>query len=312
MTDNTGGFIYRTPRFDFISKFKNKYPAIICPGFYILHWAAGCLGECSYCWLKGTMTRYFSVLKNHRHLQEKPKLVLCTNIGLMEKQIERMVLNKKTPFVLNAGELADSFCGMDKKTLDSILRPFNLLKDTPHKILFVTKFDPFVALQIEPTLLDNAIFSFSLSPFSKYERGTEPWKERIQSAKALDRPVRLRLDPLIPEFGWMPGYRELVEEILKPPTLQIERVTLGRLRFFPVVKSTMTDKAKLLEFAPKRRPEDKRFVLPDEDFLKMAGYIITLFPLGTQFALCKEPEYIWKKFQVYGLDYKNPKCNCVL
>lgn len=171
MTDNSNGFVYRTPRFDFIDKFKNKYPAVICPGFYILHWAAGCLGECSYCWLKGTMVRYFARLKKYKHLEENPKLVLYTNIGLMEKQIERMVLKSKTPFVLNAGELADSFCGMDKKTLLSILRPFGLLNGTPHKVLFVTKFDPFVALQIEPTLLENAIFSFSLSPFSKYEKG---------------------------------------------------------------------------------------------------------------------------------------------
>jgi len=236
-------------------------------------------------------------------------MVVYTNTDRMFKEIEKFILESKVPFVLNTGELTDSFCMMDRKMLESILNPFILFENTPHKVLFVTKFNPTIIINVTPDLLQNAIFSFSISPFSKFEEGTELWQERIRAAKALMRPVRLRLDPMMPELGWMQGYKEIAQAIFEEPALQVERITLGRLRFFSTAKSTMTDKGKLFKLASYRRPEDKRWVVPDEDFLRMARFIMALFPVDTQFALCKEPVHIWEKL---GLDWQNPKCNCVI
>lgn len=317
------GIVYTPRTSPFIAKFVNKYPDIICPEFHVLKWAIGCAFDppCDMCWLQGTQNRYFLRLQKEHQLDEKPRMVIYTNTDDLLRQVERWLLKTKSPSVLNCGELTDSLNTPEGVELAfTLIRSF-ILAQTRHKVLFVTKSScktkyPGAIIGVD-ALLDKinkfypAIFSFSVTPNIEYERGADNFKKRLAAAKTMSAftdSVRLRIDPLIPIFEWAKLYENMIDAIVNYLDLKFERITIGRLRWFPNARAMVKDKI-LLSYAPERRPEDRRWVLSDEAFIQMASFIMERFPEGTQFALCKEPKRIWKAL---GLDWKKIKCNCTI
>lgn len=295
----------------FIDRFKNKHLEIICPGFWTLHWAMGCLYDppCAMCWLQGTCHRYFCILKKKHGLRRKPKMVIYANQDKMRKDLQRWLIRTRTPSVLNTNELTDSLnTPQGIKLAKELMKVFQLEN---HKVLFLTKSADHAILSLPEYPTHNAIMSFSITPNREFEQGASPWVERLATAKAVSfqfKHLRLRIDPLIPIPNWPGLYTKMITAITEKLELRFERITMGRLRLFGTARNMVTD-GRILEYACDRRPEDKRWVLPDEKFIEMARFIITSFPVGTEFALCKEPARIWKAI---GLDPEVCKCNCSL
>lgn len=297
----------------FITRFRNKHTGIICPGFWKLNWAMGCVFEpCSMCWLAGTSFRYFSILKNKYRLKTLPNFVFYTNQRDMRNELSKWLARTTIPSVLNTNELTDSL-----NTPHGLILAKELMKvfvNEEHKVLFVTKAANNGILNLVNYPTDNAILSFSVTPNEMFETGADSVWERIATARVLGqyfKHVRFRIDPLISIPGWPARYAEMIAAITVKDKFNFkpERITLGRLRFFQNALNQVTDRRLRQYLDSDRRPEDNRWVLPDGIFINMLKTIMPMFPKGTNFALCKEPLRIWKAL---GLNPKTSKCNCVL
>lgn len=298
----------------FISPFVNKYPKVLCPGFHLLHWAMGCVFKprCSMCWLSGTENRYFNILKAKYKLKTLPDMVFYNNEEDRDKELFHWLLKTKEPSVLNANELTDSLNTPHGIALAKKL--MNLFEGEDHKVLFVTKAANDGILELAKYPTSNAILSFSITPNEMFEVGADHYWERIATAKVLGRyfkHIRFRIDPLIPIPGWLGAYAKMIHAITVEDKFNFkpERITVGRMRFFQNALNQVTDERIRQYLYHKRRPEDNRWVLPDQTFIEMVKTIMSMFPKGTNFALCKEPLRIW---QAVGLNPKTSKCNCVM
>ena len=303
-----------TRKSQFIDRFVNKHSDIICPGFHLLHWAMGCVfnPRCSMCWLKGTENRYFNILKKKLGMRTLPDFVFYNNQDDMRKELSKWLVKTKKPSVLSTNELTDSLNTPHGLVLAKEL--MKVFEHEKHKVLFVTKAANNGILNLVNYPTDNAILSFSITPNEMFEQGAPHFLERIATARVLGqyfKHIRFRIDPLIPIPGWPARYAEMIAAITVKDKFNFkpERITLGRLRFFQNALNQVTDERLRQYLDSERRPEDNRWVLPDEIFIRMVEVIKAMFPKGTNIALCKEPLRIWK---AVGLKPGKNKCNCML
>ncbi|MBD3264432.1 MAG: hypothetical protein GF375_04945 [Candidatus Omnitrophica bacterium] len=301
--------IFRKRHSPFIKKFDSTPEGVVCPHFYILAHANGCLYDCAYCYLKHTMRNTLIEGTN------KPAPNVFTNTDDIKKELATWG-EKTEPSILNAGELADSF--MDVKYLQVLFESFAYDKNVKkHTLLFVTKGGKNVvdALRQYPAL-DNVIVSFSVSTNAgMYEMGAPDVTERLVAAKMLSEfgwRIRLRIDPLVPEE--LAGRKvDSQDEIIKCVNAKPERITLGSLRF-----SYNWRYHKWLRKATSESDycgyNNKAYKMRLPLAARKTMYESVLAALRTYgyegwVGFCKETLDIYKHF---NLDPKEPVCNCSL
>ena len=272
----------------FIRLFNKTPKGVVCPNFWLLAWANGCPYHCSYCYLQGTF-------------KGKTNPVVFSNFDKLFKEL-KIWLEDPNPKILNTGELTDSLA-LTRTLMVKLIQKF--AEQNKHKLLLVTKSD-----KVEEILGLNhnqqTIVSFSLNPqkiVEKFEADTPSTHQRLEAAwkvKKAGYRLRIRLDPMIPIKNWMELYEDLAKEInnLKP-----ERITLGSLRFYPVVKAYCRDKSVFnFDF---EKSVDGRWRLKKDLRLKMYRFMLEKLKIKPV-SLCKETVDVVK---ILGLPQK---CNCVL
>ncbi|WP_309491851.1 SPL family radical SAM protein [Candidatus Hecatella orcuttiae] len=269
----------------------NKAPAgILCPNFWLLAWADGCPYQCTYCFLQGTFRG-----------QVEP--VVFINLNDLFRELDSWLKADGAPRLLNAGELTDSLA-ITTYVAEKLVERFG--KQSRHKLLLLTKSDGVNALLSLPHR-GQTILSFSLNPptvAKRFELGAPPPWHRLDAATAAKKagyPVRIRVDPMIPVEGWREAYTELADRISR---LRPERVTLGSLRFFPIVPAHSRRDKSVFSYGGERSG-DGRIRVPRDTRMEMYRLMVERLedvPVG----LCKETVDVVK-----ALGLPN-KCNCVL
>ena len=254
----------------------------------MLAWANGCPYHCSYCYLQGTF-------------KGKTNPVVFSNFNKLFSEL-KVWLKDPNPKILNSGELTDSLA-LTRTLMVKLIQKF--AEQNKHKLLLVTKSD-----KVEEILGLNhnqqTIVSFSLNPqkiVEKFEVDTPSTHQRLEAAwkvKKAGYRLRIRIDPMVPIKNWMEPYEDLAKEInnLKP-----ERITLGSLRFYPIVKAYCRDKSVFnFDF---EKSVDGRWRLKKDLRLKMYRLMLEKLKIKPV-SLCKETVDVVK---ILGLPQK---CNCVL
>jgi len=283
---------------------------VICPHFYVLSHANGCLYNCAYCYLKYTMRN--TLLEE----QQKPAPAVFTNTGEMREQLVKWASETHEPALINTGELSDSF--LDTAYLDMIFKTLAFDRNfrQRHTMLFVTKGGENVVEALQPyPALKNFIVSFSVSTNAAlYEMDAPHVLERLEAARVLRERgwrIRLRLDPLVPEdLGGSVDPKHIIEMCVKADP---ERVTLGSLRFafrwkFNPMLRKATSESDHCGYNGKafkmRVPLSKRIEMYEKVItaLRTCGY-------KEWVGFCKETTAI---FEHFDLDVNRPICNCSL
>jgi spore photoproduct lyase len=226
----------------------------------------------------------------------------------LESQIDAF-LGTKVPEILDSGEIADSLMSERYKSPFSrfIIPKF---QDTRHKILFLTKSD-YVDNILELDGQKNTIMSFTVNAkdvAEKWEkRAPSPERRLIAAKKVADKgyEVRLRIDPIVPVYGWKSKYHDLIEDIAN---VGVERVTLGTLRGLRSTLIHAKDKS-WVEFLKDGEKTNFGRRLKHEDRFEIYDYIIReLNKKGImKVGVCKETVGMWKEL---GMIYKDIACNC--
>lgn len=279
----------------FIRYFDKTPPGIICPHFYILAHANGCIYECAYCYLQLTF-------------RGDPRAVVFTNRDAMLAEVERF-LARAEPAVLNAGELADALALESQTNLCRDVVPL-FAKQDRHLLVLLTKsanVAPLLALEHN----GRTVLSFSVNApavAARYEKGAPPVEARLAAAgqaRAAGWRLRFRVDPIIPVPAWEDQYRRLMDDLL---ALAPERVTVGTLRYFPNVRTyarKLGRDTSVFDYAPERTAADGRFRLPFNLRVRIYEFIRDLLPAGVEFGLCKETEACHR-----ALGITEVVCNC--
>ena len=275
---------------------------VICPHFLELKWATGCPYNCAWCYLQGTFR--FQEYKKTPRLKDEEKIKVAVDSLLSDDQ-------NKTPEILNAGELSDSFMteGTENPFSKWILK---LLKGQDrYKVLFVTKSDKVDDI-LSVSNTENCIVSFSVNApvvSKKWEHGAVDPISRLNAAKKLSDAgftVRLRLDPMVPIDGWKKEYDSFVDAIFDRFTP--DRITTGSLRGLQSTINNSPDRT-WTPYLNERSNWGRK--VDYETRLEMYRALIDkLNEKGfKEFALCKETVDCWNAL---GLDYKKIRCNCTL
>ena len=287
------GFVLRRRYSKFIHYFDKTPAGIVCPHFYILAFANGCIFKCDYCYLKLTLRHW-------------PKPTVFSNTARMFQEIRHWLYATEKPSVLNAGELADSLVWDSEIKLTPNLVPL-FAQQKKHKLLLLSKSVNVSELaKLEPT--PQVIVSFSLNApkvAERYERKAPPPEKRLSVAdylKNLGWNLRLRIDPIIPIPSWQEAYKGLIEEINE---IQPETVTLGTLRYFPNLPQ-YTSRKEVFKYAVDEKDPDGRYRLPFAQRLEIYQYFLDLLKVK-KIGLCKETEKI---HQALGLSGNAQSCNC--
>lgn len=281
----------------FIRLLYSEPPPTVCPNFYALAHANGCLfsPQCSYCYLKSS----FGHLKAHEAF---------TNVDEMIEEIRHWIARDDLhSYMLNAGTLSDSFTFESVRPLVvTLVETFRqTAQGRPHTLLFLTKggrqeCEPLYDLAPCP----NVIVSFSVTHpevARRYEKGAATVKDRLGAAadlKARGWRLRLRIDPMFR------GY-EHGDIAARVKALQPERVTLGTLRadhnLFHYMNDGLLDELVLPDDQkrPARYPLEVRLALYRQAIDVLNG----ICPI----ALCEEEPAAW---DALGLDKEAKPCNC--
>ena len=220
----------------------------------------------------------------------------------MLREVSRWLKKPGGTRLLNTGELCDSLAITDKiiKVLVSIFG-----RQRRHKLLLLTKSDRVEGL-LELPHNGQTIVSFSVNPpeiSSLFEPDAATPSRRLEAAwkcfKAGYR-VRMRIDPMIPVEGWREAYGKLAEKVAE---LKPERVTLGCLRLFPVVKAFSRRNRTVFKYAVERSP-DGRLRPPEKTRIEMYRFIASRLK-GLEVGLCKET------FSVHRALKFSIRCNCL-
>ena len=78
----------------YISLFDKSPPDIVCPSFWELKWATGCIFNCEYCYLQGTLYGKMS-----------PRLKCLDELKSVLVRFLRWAENERLKILLNTGEL---------------------------------------------------------------------------------------------------------------------------------------------------------------------------------------------------------------
>jgi spore photoproduct lyase len=274
---------------------------VVCPHFLELKWATGCPYACAWCYLQGTF-RFLEYKK-----QPRPK-----DFDRVEAALTYLFENDgRRPEILNAGELSDSMI------TERSSRPFTrfvmdlMAKQSKHKVLFVTKStDIDNLLKVENK--EQAIVSFSLNAkkvAAQWEKAPTPEK-RIEAAGKLKDggfEVRLRIDPMVPIEDWREDYLHLVDLIFD--RLTPDRITIGSLRGLQSTINNAPDRSWTVYLEEQSNWGRK---IPTETRLEMYRALIESLRDDHRFkkvALCKETVDMW---ELLGMDWRHPRCNCNL
>lgn len=281
----------------FVQIFRTTPPQTVCPNFYVLAHADGCMfsPQCSYCYLKSSFW-----------FLGRPQAF--TNRDRMFGEIRRWIRKDRLEsYVLNMGNLSDSLSFEEHRPLVSALVELfrREAKGRPHTLLLVTKGG---LKEIRPLVgkapCENVAVSFSVNnpaAARRYERGAAPVESRLKAAAKLKKAgwrLRMRIDPMIAGYD----YRQVTEAVRK---LEPERVTLGSLRAeYNLPKYTERGLfAKLVRpagtKAMARYPEKMRLAMYRSSVKALKG----VCPVG----LCEETPRVW---DALGLDKSAKPCNC--
>lgn len=269
----------------FVKEFVNKYPKIVCPGFYELVLSNGCGYDCDYCYLKGTFRGN----------------VFYTDFTNPWSQIKKE-LDESGEGVYNTGELSDSLIYLPTN-FTKVMGYFH--RQIDKFLLLVTKSNAQTLLNIAdtlPTPNQQTIISFSINStgaWNKYEHHTPSPVDRINGAmllKDMGYRVRIRIDPIINEF-W--DYGEVANWMswLKP-----ELVTLGTLRHYPFGRDYGVK-----DFGGLERGLDGRLRYPLDKRVKVYRFFRKWIDKDIPVSLCKESMICWRE-----LGWENKGCNCTV
>ena len=281
----------------FIKLFRITPPRTVCPNFYVLAHANGCMfsPQCDYCYLKSS----FWYLEKQRAFGNIDDMVEEVRAWIAEDGLET--------YMLNSGNLSDSLSFEEFRPLmGRLIETFRqYAMGRPHTLLLVTK----GGMQECETLFatepcKNVVVSFSVTnpdAARRLERGAATVDDRMEAAAELKRRgwcVRIRIDPMI--LGY--DYRELAERVKQ---LGPERVTLGTLRAEHNLPR-FVNKGLFDELEPPsyekglaRYPLDKRLALYRQAVDVLEGSC----PIG----LCEEEASVW---DALGLHKEDKPCNC--
>ncbi len=291
--------IYKQRKSKFIHEFQHQSPDVICPTFHVFSCGHRCSFNppCSYCFLNLTF-RY----------ENEP--IVYQSLKVLD-EVKEWLLSTKTPSVLNAGELCDSFMVQQNKLLADVMDLFET--QDKHKLLFLTKNDK-IPTEIEENIYakpyKQTVFSFSVNSAKAsklYEIGAPNPFERLACAYKLKKNgqcVRIRIDPITPLDNYREEYRPIVavlNEFLKP-----ERITLGSLRYFKNLPNFAKNK-EVFKYGVDQNDGDNRLRLPLEKRTEIYKWFLDNLQCA-DIALCKET---LKCYKVLNLK-TNLKCNCML
>ena len=290
-----------------ITRFEKTPPPtkptdVVCPHFLELKWGTGCLFDCAWCYLKGTLR--FAPRKTSPYVKPFPKI---------EHHVRTFLENVDwCNELLNTGELSDSL--MWEKDGNPFSRfIISLFREQErHRVLFLTKSNDIEHL-LDVDHRGSAIVSFSLNADTvalRFEKRAPTVTDRIEAASELNRAgyeVRIRIDPMVPVPNWQKHYTDLIDGLFSE--FVPERVTLGSLRGLQSTINHATDKSWVSYLSEnsgwgKKIDFDTRFRMYHTMIHHLEdkyGYV--------NVGLCKETISIWDKL---GKDYAKIACNCIL
>jgi len=290
--------ILRDRKSRFVDIFRSTPAKTVCPNFFVLSHANGCMFHCEYCYLKSS-------------LWHVPHGEAFGNVDRMIEEVRRWIARDDLEsYVLNSGNLSDSLVFEQVRPL--VARLVEVFREAhaagrKHALLLVTKggrheCGALTAAQSCP----NVIVSFSVnSPevAKLHERGASPPAERMAAARELKAAgwrVRIRIDPMFAGYDYGP----IAEEIRQ---LAPERITLGTLRAEPHLRRIVNHGLfSELEVPPEakalaRYPMAQRL----EIYRSAVDVLGSVCPIG----LCEETRDVW---DALGLDADSQCCNCGL
>jgi len=291
--------ITRERKTNFVEIFRTTPTDTVCPNFYILSHANGCMFEphCSYCYLKSS----FWYLPAQQAFTNVEKMLEDTRRWLRRDDLES--------FMLNTGNLSDSLNFEEIRPLVprlvELFRSEAEAKSRPHALLLVTKGgmkECRPLIELRPCR--SVVVSFSVNhpdAARRYESGAAPVAARLEAARRLKKAgwrLRLRIDPMI--LGY--DYRGIAAQVRD---LAPERVTLGTLR---AEKSLPRFTEDGLFDALEKTAETRRLArYPREQRLAMYRAAIEALGSGIEVGLCEETPDIWNEL---GLNTEGKCCNC--
>jgi len=276
----------------------------VCCLYKVLHHAAGCPLDCSYCILQ--------VYLNN------PYIVFYVNIDDMLRELEDVFKKIRGRILrLGTGEYTDSLALEEITQSNQLLLP--LLKKYPDVFLEVKTKTADISTLLGKEPKGQIIFAWSLNPkvlIEKEELGAAGLKERLNAAKIAQvagHPVAFHFDPLLRFEGWEGAYQEVARRLGEAVDLsRAFWVSLGSFRFPPLLKTIVLERfpqntllfeefiigedGKMRYFKPLRTEMYKKMV----KWLKKAAPDVFIY-------LCMEREDVWDR--VFGF---HPESNLEL
>lgn len=299
-----------------IDYFDKTPEGIVCPHFYELKWANGCMYSCIWCYLQGTF-RYTNYKKHGSHpnpiVKERARVEKALRTFL-----DRAKEKPKEKYLLNSGELSDSLITTGDYTLPELIAS---IEDWPKnvKVLYLSKTNLWPELHIKEHK-ERIITSWSINAYEvahAWEKGAPPVIERIVAASSWHKngyKLRFRIDPIVPVKFWQHKYFQLIDElfsIFNPK--DIDSITLGTLRGLQstITAAEDTSWTKYLDMDNKtqwgyKMPEDKRI----EVYSEIMMYLLDEYGYK-EIAVCKETTEIIEKIADSADYIRNQSCNCV-
>jgi len=262
----------------------------LCCLYMVLHHAAGCPLDCSYCILQAYLNN--------------PSIVYHVNIEDMIKEL-REVFGKMRGRILRlgTGEYTDSLALERITQTMRLLAP--LLEEFPDVFLEVKTKTADLASVMGLRPSEQIILAWSLNPkgwIESEEKGAAPLEERLRAARkaqAEGYPVAFHFDPLLRFGEWEGAYQEVVERLAE--TVDLSRVlwvSLGSFRFPPLLKTVIQERfpeTELFheEFIPGEDGKMRYFKpLRMEMYARMVGWLRKAAP-DVFIYLCMEREDVW-------------------
>ena len=267
----------------------------ICCLYKVLHHAAGCPLDCSYCILQ--------VYLNN------PFIVYYVNIDDMLAELRDVFARTRGRILrVGTGEYTDSLALERITQTTQLLLP--LLREFPDVFLEVKSKMADIEHVAGSEPKGQIIFAWSLNPdvlIRSEEKGAALLEERLKAAaesQAQGHPVAFHFDPLLRFPGWEEAYREVVRQLGEAVDLsRAFWVSLGSFRFPPALKPI------ILERFPENHLLFEEFIIGEdgkmryykplriEMYSKMVRWLKEANP-EVFIYMCMEREDVWD--QVFG------------
>lgn len=269
---------------------------VICPAFWELRWAYGCIFDCEYCYLKGTL-RGRKIITWKKYLERR---------AVLGKELPMFFETEEPKTPINSGELADSLMFERNPSKYPFIPWVTELFKTQrkHKHLILTK-----GVAIENLLQSGGqevtIYSASINPEEMWhhEKGTPSPAERIEAAKRVQETgyeVRIRIDFPFGDLSKLVDdtYASLEPSRITIGTPRINNARLWKFQFWQNWKPKMEHIGR-----GKWRYDRKESELIYTQLIDLIRGHDSKVPI----ALCKETREMWGRV---GLDSDKCECNC--